>query len=239
MPAITHDGRSFMIDGRRMWLVSGRIPYARVPRSQWADRILLAKHAGINTIETPVFWNRHETRPGRFDFTGENDLRHFVDLIGKAGLHCILSIGPSIGSEWDFGGLPAYLREKADGPRLRTNDPHFLESCSRYINAVAEQVRGWQITAPGTGGPIILLSVESEWTCGHEQLANSYLGELTRYVREAGLNVPLVARSMAGQEAKTSSRRCASLLRCGRISLAWLLTLKQAKQACGGMSFPA
>jgi beta-galactosidase len=192
MPAITHDGRSFMIDGRRMWLVSGRIPYARVPRSQWADRILLAKHAGINTIETPVFWNRHETRPGRFDFTGENDLRHFVDLIGKAGLHCILSIGPSIGSEWDFGGLPAYLREKADGPRLRTNDPHFLESCSRYINAVAEQVRGWQITAPGTGGPIILLSVESEWTCGHEQLANSYLGELTRYVREAGLNVPLV-----------------------------------------------
>ncbi len=175
-----------------MWLVSGRIPYARVPRSQWADRILLAKHAGINTIETPVFWNRHETRPGRFDFTGENDLRHFVDLVGKAGLHCVLSIGPSIGSEWDFGGLPAYLREKADGPRLRTNDPQFLEACSRYINAVAEQVRGWQITAPGTGGPIIMLAVESEWTCGHEQLANQYLGELTRYIREAGLNVPLI-----------------------------------------------
>lgn len=181
-----------MIDGRRLWLVSGRIPYARVPRSQWADRILLAKHAGLNTIETPVFWNRHETRPGRFDFTGENDLRHFVDLIGKAGLHCVLSIGPSIGSEWDFGGLPAYLREKAEGPRLRTNDPQFLESCSRYISAVAEQVRGWQITAPGTGGPIVLLSVESEWTCGHQQIANSYLGELTRYVREAGLNVPLI-----------------------------------------------
>lgn len=175
-----------------MWLVSGRIPYARVPRSQWENRILLAKHAGINTIETPVFWNRHETRPGRFDFTGENDLRHFVDLVGKAGLHCVLSIGPSIGSEWDFGGLPAYLREKADGPRLRTNDPQFLEACSRYISAVAEQVRGWQVTAPGTGGPIIMLAVESEWTCGHEQLANQYLGELTRYIREAGLNVPLI-----------------------------------------------
>lgn len=196
MPSVTHDGRSFMIDGRRVWLASGRVPYARICREQWSERILAAKHAGLNTIETPVFWNRHEIRSGKFDFQGDNDLRHFVDLIGKHGMYCILNIGPYVNSGWDMGGLPAFLREGPASGLLRTaignSGGAFLEACSRYITAVSDQVRGWQITAQGTGGPIIMLQVESEWTCGRETLANSYLGELTRYCREAGLNVPIV-----------------------------------------------
>lgn len=191
MPSVTHDGRSFMIDGRRVWLVSGRVPYARLARDQWADRIHQARLAGLNTIETPVFWNRHESRPGKFDFTGDNDLRHFVDLVGKAGMYCILGLGPFIDSAWDFGGLPAWLREK-DGVALRTVGGPFLEASSRFITAVADQVRGWQVTSPGAGGPILLLQCESEWTCGHETLATQYLGELTRYIREAGLSVPII-----------------------------------------------
>jgi hypothetical protein len=196
MPSVTHDGRSFMVDGKRVWLASGRIPYARVPRSQWADRIHAARMAGLNCIETPIFWNRHETRPGRFDFVGENDLRHFVDLVGKAGMYCILGIGPYVGCDWDMGGLPAFLHELAprEGVRIayRTNNQQFLEACSRFIGAVADQIRGWQVTAPGTGGPIILLQCESEWTCGDDAKAASYLGELTRYIRESGLSVPIV-----------------------------------------------
>jgi len=175
MPSVTHDGRSFMVDGKRVWLASGRIPYARVPRAQWADRIHAAKMAGLNCIETPIFWNRHETRPGRFDFVGENDLRHFVDLVGKAGMYCILGIGPYVGCDWDMGGLPAFLHEvpPREGVRIayRTNNQQFLEACSRFIGAVADQIRGWQVTAPGTGGPIILLQCESEWTCGDDAKA--------------------------------------------------------------------
>ncbi len=191
MPSVTHDGRSFMIEGRRVWLASGRVPYARIPRSQWAARIQAAKNAGLNTIETPVFWSRHEPRPGRFDFTGENDLRYFVDLVGKSGMYCILGLGPYVGSDWDFGGLPAYLRESPT-INFRTNNHTYLEACSRFIAAVADQIRGWQVTAPGTGGPIILLQCESEWTCGHDTLSTQYLGELTRYIRESGLSVPIV-----------------------------------------------
>lgn len=192
MPSVTYDGRSFMVDGRRVWLASGRIPYARVPRDSWAHRIAMAKWAGLNCIETPVFWNRHEPRAGRFDFQGDNDLRHFIDLCGKAGMYVILGLGPYVGNDWDFGGLPSYLREPGGPTAFRTNNQQFLEASSRFINAVADQVRGWQVTAPGTGGPIILLQCETAWTCGHEALANSYLGELTRYIREAGLSVPLV-----------------------------------------------
>ncbi|MFO0856064.1 MAG: beta-galactosidase [Phycisphaerales bacterium] len=196
MPSVTHDGRSFMVDGKRVWLVSGRVPYARIPRSHWADRIAAAKNAGLNTIETPIFWNRHEVRSGRFDFTGENDLRHFVDLIGKAGMYCILGIGPYVGADWDMGGLPSFLHElqPREGVPIayRTNNQQFLEACSRFIGNVADQIRGWQVTAAGTGGPIILIQCESEWTCGDDTKAAQYLGELTRYIRESGLSVPIV-----------------------------------------------
>jgi hypothetical protein len=191
MPAITHDNRSFMIDGRRVWLVSGRVPYTNIPRDRWADAVNEARNAGLNTVEVPVVWSRHEQRQGRFDFTGENDLRHFVDLIGKAGMYCILGLGPYVGGGWDMGGLPWHL-ESLGTRGLRSTDHTFLESAARFFGAVAEQVRGWQVTAPGTGGPIILIQCESRWTCGHKTLAQSYLGELTRYIRESGLNVPVI-----------------------------------------------
>ncbi|GJQ30245.1 MAG: hypothetical protein HBSAPP03_21290 [Phycisphaerae bacterium] len=188
MPSVTQDGRSFLIDGRRVWLVSGRIPFARVPRESWAERIHAAKHMGLNAIESPVIWNRHEIRPGKFDFSGDNDLRHFVDLCAKAGMYVTLGLGPYIGSGWEFGGLPPWLA----GTPIRTNSQSFLEATSRFIAAVAEQIKGWQVTAPGTGGPIVMLRCETGWTCGHDSIGDAYLGELTRYIRESGLNVPLV-----------------------------------------------
>ena len=191
MPSITYDGRSFMLDGRRIWIVSGTLQYARIPREQWADRIHAARLAGLNTIETPVFWNRHEPLPGQFDFEGDNDIRHFIELVGDAGLYCILRPGPYIGGGWDFGGLPNWLRT-IEGIALRTANGPFLEACSRYITAVADQVRDLQVSSPGKGGPILLVQNESSWTCGDDNLGASYLGELHRYLRESGLNVPTI-----------------------------------------------
>ncbi len=191
MPSVTHDARSFLIDGRRIWLVAGRVPYARLPREVWSERIHAAKLAGFNTIETPVCWARHEPRPGRFEFQGDNDLRYFVDLVGKAGMYCILGIGPYTGNGWDLGGLPSWLPDMPS-MRLRTTGGPFLEACSRYITALADQIRGWQVTAPGSGGPIVMVQCENDWTCGEETLAATYLGELTRYIRESGITVPIV-----------------------------------------------
>jgi hypothetical protein len=191
MPSVTHDGRSFMIDGRRVWLVSGAIHYSRVPREHWADRIHAAKLAGLNTVETPVFWNRHEPRAGQFDFSGDADLRHFIELIGQGGLYCILRPGPYVGAGWDLGGLPAWLRSGKDTPLRKSSGP-LLEACSRYLTAVVDRVRDLQVTSPGTGGPIILVQNESAWTCGDSKVADAYLGELNRYLREAGITVPII-----------------------------------------------
>ncbi|MBX3359252.1 MAG: beta-galactosidase [Phycisphaeraceae bacterium] len=191
MASITYDGQSFMIDGRRIWVVSGSVPFARIPRDQWAARIRAAKLAGLNAVETHVIWSRHEARQGQFNFTGENDLRHFVQLVQQAGMYCILRPGPYVGAAWDMGGLPSWLLALPD-IRLRVAGPAFLEACSRYITAVAQQVRDLQVTSPGEGGPVLLVQNESGWTCGHDEAAHAYLGELNRYYREAGLTVPTI-----------------------------------------------
>ncbi|MBX3383221.1 MAG: beta-galactosidase [Phycisphaeraceae bacterium] len=191
MPSITLDGRSFLVDGRRIWLIAGRVPYARLPRDTWADRIHAARQAGFNAIETPVVWARHEPRQGKFDFQGDNDLRYFVDLVGKAGMYCILGLGPYVGASLDMGGLPPWLSEQ-NGMKLRNTGGPFLEASSRFITAVADQIRGWQMTAAGSGGPIVMVQCESDWTCGNDDLAGTYLGELTRYIRESGITVPII-----------------------------------------------
>ncbi len=199
MPSITFDGQSFLLDGRRVWLVSGSIPYARVPRAHWAERILAAKHAGLNCVETPIVWARHEPRQGQFDFTGENDIREFVRLVHAAGMFCIIRPGPLVDQGFDLGGLPPWLTT-ADNIKLRAANQPFLEACSRYITAVAVQLRDLQVNAPtpkgspaGTSaGPIILLQNENGYTCGDDHLASTYLGELDRYFRESGFTVPII-----------------------------------------------
>jgi Glycosyl hydrolases family 35 len=191
MPSVTFDGRSFLLDGKRIWIVSGSIHPNRVPRADWADRIHAAKSAGLNTIEVPICWARHEPRPGTLDFDGENDIRHFVELIDRADMWCILRPGPYIGDGWDLGGIPPWVLE-IPNVKLRTNNSPFLEACSRYIGAVAERLRGLQVTSPGAGGPILLVQNEREWNCGQDAIALGYLGELNRYLREGGITVPII-----------------------------------------------
>jgi len=188
-----------MLDGRRIWLVSGAIHYARTPSEQWADRIRAAKAAGLNTVSTPVVWAEHEPRPGQFDFKGDRDLRRFIKAVGEEGMHCVINVGPYIGSGWDFGGMPAWLSGRPE-MRLRAADPAFLEPTSRFLTAVADQIKGLQVSSPGKGGPVLLVELESNWVCGHQQGASAYLGELDRYLREAGLSVPVINSSNLWQQ---------------------------------------
>lgn len=191
MPTVTFDGRSFMLDGRRVWLVSGTIAYFRLPDDSWADRLHAAKLAGLNAVEVPVPWSHCEPRPGHFEFTGGNDLRRFILLAGEAGLRVILRPGPFIGEDLDLGGLPTWL---LDDPELtpRLGGGPFLEAVSRYITALAEQVKDLQVTSTGAGGPIVLIQNEHKWTCGDDDKAAAYLGEIQRYFRESGLTVPTI-----------------------------------------------
>jgi len=191
MPTVTYDGRSFHLDSRRVFLVSGSVHFMRLHPDEWPDRLHACRASGLNTVEAPVFWSRVEPRPGQFDFTGEADVRRFVRLAGEAGLHVILRVGPFIGQGWEGGGVPSWAIEGAES-HARSRSGPFLEACSRYITALADQVKDLQVSSPGTGGPILMVQLEHEWTCGHPAEASAYLGELQRYLREAGVTVPTI-----------------------------------------------
>ncbi|EQD53111.1 Glycoside hydrolase, family 35, partial [mine drainage metagenome] len=50
--SIAIDSRGFIINGRRTFIASGSLHYARVPRALWANRLLRMKRAGFNTVST-------------------------------------------------------------------------------------------------------------------------------------------------------------------------------------------
>lgn len=189
MPTLTYDAQSFLLDGRRLWITGCVLQYTRVPREEWAERIHAAKLCGFNTIVTSAIWQVHEPRPGQYDFESGADLRHFLELCQRAGVYCIVKLGPYVGEDFDAGGLPTWLLRR-DEVQLRAANGPFLEACSRYFSALADQIKDLQVTVAGAQNPLLAVQLESAWTCGDETAAEAYLGELARYTREAGFAVP-------------------------------------------------
>lgn len=196
MATVTYDSQSFLVDGRRVWIVSGTLDYFRIPRALWRERIRDAAEAGLNSVLVRSHWATHEPRRGEFHGDGEADIAEFVRLVGEAGLRCILRIGPFVGTDLDLGGMPSWLLANPDC-RLREGNPAFLEAVSRYF--------GWLLTrlAPhsaSNGGPIVLVQIEHEWYCGNDRAAADYLLELSRFVREHDFDLPLINTNNLFQE---------------------------------------
>ncbi len=149
----------FELDGQPYQIMSGEMHYPRVPREYWRDRLKKARAMGLNTITTYVFWNLHEPKPGVFDFTGNLDVAAYVRTAQEEGLNVIVRPGPYVCSEWDLGGLPAWLL--ADHSMvLRSTDEHFLAAAERYMKRVGRELAPLQSTR---GGPIIAVQVENEY----------------------------------------------------------------------------
>ena len=153
------DGQ-FVYNGKPMQLHSGEMHYARVPAPYWRHRLKMMKAMGLNAVATYVFWNYHETEPGKWDWkTGNKNLREFVKTAADEGMLVILRPGPYCCAEWEFGGYPWWL-SKAKGLVIRADNQPFLDSCRVYINQLASQMRDLQITK---GGPIIMVQAENEF----------------------------------------------------------------------------
>jgi beta-galactosidase len=90
--------------------MAGHIHYPRATEEMWPKLFRLTKEAGLNAVDTYVFWNEHEEERGVYDFSGKRDLRKFMQLAQEAGLYVVLRIGPFVCAEWNYGGFPAWLR---------------------------------------------------------------------------------------------------------------------------------
>jgi beta-galactosidase GanA len=121
---ISFDERSVLVSGRRRLLICGEIHYPRSTRAMWPALLERSKSLGLNTVATYVFWNVQETSRGVYDFSGDRDLGHYLDLCQHNGLAVFLRVGPYICAEWNYGGYPPYLRDEP-GITIRTmNKPY-------------------------------------------------------------------------------------------------------------------
>ncbi len=188
MANVTYDDRSILVDGQRIWLVSGSVQYFRIPSALWRDALLKAKRGGLNCISTCIAWNYHEVAEGRWETTGEKDIGNFIRIAADLGLYVILRPGPFIGADWDFGGLPAWLTTKT-GMTYRTNSGAYTHYFDKYFRQILPPLAELQVTR---GGNIILIQNENEYdqTVMPDRL--SYLGFISQLFRRSGFDIPII-----------------------------------------------
>jgi alpha-N-acetylglucosaminidase len=213
-PFIDFDSKGFLINGKRTFLASAGLEYARIPHQLWRDRLLRLKRAGFNCIEIYTFWNWHEPQDGKFDFSGDRDLGAFLRLVGSMGLYAIVRVGPYHCAEWDNGGYPLWLRFK-EGVRVREDNIEFERYVDRFFDRLLPVVFSQQIQK---GGPVIMVQLENEHPRGWgTYMPDGYFRHLQQKALSMGLKVPYFfsglhhASDPAGEgdrsEEQTSSRR--------------------------------
>jgi beta-galactosidase len=190
--AIRSDGQRIGINNRyltldgRPWLpVMGEFHYARVPEKDWRTELLKMKSAGVDIVSTYVFWNEQEPRAGRFNWNGDLDLRHFVELCKQLGLYVIVRIGPWDHAELRFGGLPDWIVRSMP---TRRNDPTYLHQVAGFYQQIADQLRNlwWK-----NDGPVIGVQIENEYNLRGPGQGRSHIARLKAIARKTGMDVPL------------------------------------------------
>jgi beta-galactosidase len=185
--AVDFDERGFLIDGRRTFIVSAGMEYARVPRELWRDRLLRLKRGGFNTVEIYTFWNFHEPQEGQVDFSGDHDLDAFLKLVHELNMYVIARVGPYYCAEWDQGGYPLWLRFKPD-VLVRQPNAAFERYVDRFFDKLIPIIAANQINR---GGPVILVQLENEHPEGWgTDMPNSYFTHLRDKAVSLGVEVP-------------------------------------------------
>ncbi|MFA5863338.1 MAG: beta-galactosidase [Phycisphaerae bacterium] len=174
MTAVSYDHRAVTINGKRTLLLSGAIHYPRSSREMWPRLMDLSRKAGLNAIETYVFWNLHEQQRRVYDFSDRLDLKYFCRLAQERELHVILRIGPFICAETNYGGFPSWLRDEP-GIQMRTNNEPFKREMAQWVRFLCDYLR--PEFAPN-GGPIILAQIENEYAL----IASQYGQEGQKYL---------------------------------------------------------
>lgn len=187
----------FYLDCKPFKIISGAFHYFRTVPEYWQDRLEKLVNMGCNTVETYIPWNFHEPKKGNFRFDGMHDVAHFIELAEKLGLYVIIRPSPYICSEWEFGGLPAWLL-KDRNMRLRCSYEPYLNAVKEYYNVLIPKLVPHQYDRVEHGG-IILMQLENEY--GYYGNDTAYLEFLRDTLRELGITVPFVTSDGPWSEA--------------------------------------
>lgn len=185
MPEVSWDAQSLMFDGRRVVPAMGEVHYSRIPAGEWQREVRKMKEGGITMLACYVFWNHIEEIEGQYDWSGQRDLRRFLEICKDESLPVVLRIGPFCHGEARNGGIPDWVFDK--GCRSRSEDPLFLACVERFYRQIFTQVQGLQWK---DGGPVIAAQFDNEYR-GHA----SYLLALKRMAQAIGFDLPFYTRT--------------------------------------------
>lgn len=208
--------------------IAGEMHYSRIAAERWDTELAKMAAAGIDVVSTYVFWNHHEEREGEWDFSGNRNVRRFVELCARHGLHVIVRLGPFCHGEVRNGGLPDWLYGKSY--EVRSLDAGFLDAGARslraYRAAAARPVfQGWagRIHAgPSTTSTLassalgdMTTGISREWVpSGHD--GAGYLEPAARH-RDRGRHRPPMFTCTGWQSpVPDDMRRCGVDTRTGR-----------------------
>lgn len=182
---VTWDSQSLIIDGRRVVPVMGEIHYSRIPSDEWQHEVRKMKEGGVTVIATYVFWNHIEEREGIFDWSGQRNLRRFIEICRAENLPVVLRIGPFCHGEARNGGIPDWVFSK--GVKVRSEQPGFLALVESLYRQVYSQIQGLQWK---DGGPIMACQFDNEY-----RGKGSYLMSLKRIAENIGFDLPFYTRT--------------------------------------------
>ena len=104
------DGQyAFYVDGKPFFMLGGQSGNSNNWPAMHPQLFETMAKMNANTLETPIYWEAIEPVEGQFDFTGNNDIRAFVQLAQKNGMYIIVRPGPYVCAEWEMGGPTAPL----------------------------------------------------------------------------------------------------------------------------------
>ncbi|MBQ4608012.1 MAG: beta-galactosidase [Clostridia bacterium] len=167
--------------GKPVIPVMGEYHFSRDSRENWAQELAKMKAGGVGIVATYVLWIYHEEIEGEFDFSGDLDLRAFMEACAAQGLEVMLRIGPWAHGECRNGGFPDWLQHS--GIPLRCNDPRYMDKARIWYEKVFEQVEGLFYR---DGGPIIGVQFENELVDN-----SAHLLALKKMALEIGYEAPL------------------------------------------------
>lgn len=182
---LTVNSRYIEINGKPVLPVMGEFHSSRYPAADWEQELLKMKAAGVNVVSTYVIWQHHQEKPGVSDWSGNRDLRRFIQLAQKHGLYVFLRPGPWAHAEVRYGGIPDWV---VDSMPTRRNDPLYLAAVDAYFKEIAAQARGllWK-----DGGPVIGVQIENEYNRTGAGQGRDHIAVLKAMAVKDGLDVPL------------------------------------------------
>ncbi len=184
---------SLTADGKGFYPVMGEMHFSRYRSRYWEEELYKMKSGGVDIVSLYTIWIHHEEIRGEFDFSGDRNLRGFLEKVQKVGLSCILRIGPWAHGEARNGGFPDWLLEdaKQKNYEVRSNAPEYLEHVRNFYEHIFQQAKGFFLK---DGGPVIGIQIENEYGhCGgfSGEEGEEHMRTLEKMAKEIGFDAPL------------------------------------------------